>query len=148
MPRVRPEVDWTDPRGRGRRTRHDSPGLAEATDALTLAGLELTVDMTAVTFMDSSGLNTLLHLSRRACREGAILRLSGVPEQALCVLEYTGASSLFFLLPSSAYMGGLPQPGAGRATRCEPRWLTAGSGGVGAPADRARARGRWPCWAT
>ncbi|RST08689.1 anti-sigma factor antagonist [Streptomyces sp. WAC07149] len=41
-------------------------------------GLDLTLDLSQVTFMDSMGLNTLLRRRWRACEEGATLHLSGV----------------------------------------------------------------------
>ncbi|WP_405976908.1 STAS domain-containing protein [Streptomyces sp. NBC_00158] len=67
-----------------------APDLIEPTNALTLTGLELTVDMPTVTFMDSGGLNTLLRLRRRACGEAATLRLCGVRVQALRVDDVPG----------------------------------------------------------
>ncbi len=45
---------------------HPCPRITEATDALTLRGQTLTLDLSSVTFMDSSALNMLLVLRRRA----------------------------------------------------------------------------------
>ncbi|MEU3910015.1 STAS domain-containing protein [Streptomyces sp. NPDC029721] len=100
------------------------PDLAKAIDALELPGLVLTVDMTAVTFMDSSGLNTLLRLRRRTGRDGGALHLFGVPDQALRVLDLTGTTHLFHFLPSPGALGRAETPvgarlGSGPTGRCE-----------------------------
>ncbi|MFF2195396.1 STAS domain-containing protein [Streptomyces sp. NPDC058157] len=98
--------------------------LTEATDALPFAGLDLTLDLSGVTFMDSAGLNTLLRLRRRVRAEGATLSLSGVPDQALRVLELTGTTSLFVVLPSPAAAwraaGPIPAVPAARGGACNP----------------------------
>ncbi|MEW1635303.1 STAS domain-containing protein [Streptomyces sp. NPDC093801] len=102
------------------------PQLTEATDALTLPGLDLTLDLSAVTFMDSCGLNTLLRLRRRACAEGAMLRLCGAPQQALRVLDLTGTTGLFVLLPSQTGVaagqaaGPVPALPVARGGACNP----------------------------
>ncbi|MET8298520.1 STAS domain-containing protein [Streptomyces sp. NPDC005180] len=75
------------------------PDVTKITEALSLDGKTLTVDLSAVTFMDSSGLNALLRLRSRAQTEAASLRLAGVPDQALRVLDLTGTRQLFTLSP-------------------------------------------------
>ncbi|MFD5514054.1 STAS domain-containing protein [Streptomyces sp. NPDC127051] len=76
-----------------------SPYVTEALDALTLYGQVLALDLSAVTFMDSSALNMLLTLRTRAHAEDAVLELYGVPEQGLRLFDITGARDLFTLHP-------------------------------------------------
>ncbi|MET9855578.1 STAS domain-containing protein [Streptomyces sp. NPDC006450] len=75
------------------------PRVTAATDTLVLAGRTLVLDLSAVTFMDSSGLNTLLILRNRAEAEHGTLELCGLPDQALRLLDITGARDLFTLTP-------------------------------------------------
>ncbi|MFD6888035.1 STAS domain-containing protein [Streptomyces sp. NPDC059957] len=75
--------------------------ITDATDALALQGCTLTLDLSDVSFMDSSGLNMLLTLRNRAHAEGAVLELHGLPDQALRVLDITGARDLFTLHPAT-----------------------------------------------
>ncbi|MFE5808406.1 STAS domain-containing protein [Streptomyces sp. NPDC056491] len=75
------------------------PHIAAATDPLALGGLTLVLDLSAVTFMDSAGLNTLLILRNRIEAEQGILELRGLPDQALRLLDITGARALFTLTP-------------------------------------------------
>ncbi|MCX4547030.1 STAS domain-containing protein [Streptomyces sp. NBC_01565] len=76
------------------------PYVTETTDALTLRGHALTLDLSAVTFVDSSALNMLLILRNRAHAEDGTLELRGVPAQALRVLDITGTRDLFALSPA------------------------------------------------
>ncbi|MFE1794012.1 STAS domain-containing protein [Streptomyces sp. NPDC059525] len=73
-----------------------SPHFAQAVEALPAEGL-MSVDLSAVTFMDSEGLNTLLRIRRRLCGEGVALELCGVSDRVRRVLELTGTMSLFTL---------------------------------------------------
>ncbi|MFD5428666.1 STAS domain-containing protein [Streptomyces sp. NPDC127084] len=75
------------------------PGVARAIDGLTLHGRTLTLDLSDVSFMDSSSLNMLLRLRRRVEAEGGVLELRGLQEQARRILEITGTHALFRLLP-------------------------------------------------
>ncbi|MFJ5546249.1 STAS domain-containing protein [Streptomyces sp. NPDC093225] len=72
------------------------------TDAVPLHGRTLTLEMAAVTFMDSSGLNMLLDLRNRAHAEGGTLELAGLPRQAQHVLDVTGTRHLFTVRPCPA----------------------------------------------
>ncbi|GAA0300329.1 hypothetical protein GCM10010302_43620 [Streptomyces polychromogenes] len=91
------------------------PALIEAVDSVTLPGLEIAVDMSAVTFMDSHGLNALILLRRRAREAGATLFLRNVPGQALWVLDLTGTTGLFRLRPDP---GDEPAAGPAPGARC------------------------------
>ncbi|MGW2587906.1 STAS domain-containing protein [Streptomyces virginiae] len=73
--------------------------ITTATDPLTLEGRTLVLDLAAVTFIDSSGLNTLLILRNRVEAEQGTLELRGLPDQALRLLDITGARALFTLTP-------------------------------------------------
>ncbi|GAA2652224.1 STAS domain-containing protein [Streptomyces spororaveus] len=75
------------------------PSITQATDTLALKGQTLALDLSAVTHMDSSGLNMLLTLRNRARAEHGELHLRGVPRQPLRVLDLTGTRSLFTLRP-------------------------------------------------
>ncbi|MFD7610713.1 STAS domain-containing protein [Streptomyces sp. NPDC059828] len=71
------------------------PYVTRATERLALRDNTLTVDMSGVSFMDSSSLNMLLRLRQRAQAEGGLLELCGLQQQAQRVLEITGANELF-----------------------------------------------------
>ncbi|WP_405812986.1 MULTISPECIES: STAS domain-containing protein [unclassified Streptomyces] len=75
------------------------PHITATTDPLALGGRTLVLDLAAITFMDSSGLNTLLILRNRVEAEQGLLELRGLPEQALRLLDLTGARALFTLTP-------------------------------------------------
>ncbi|MFF3214239.1 STAS domain-containing protein [Streptomyces sp. NPDC002886] len=74
------------------------PDVSAATDPLALNERTLALDLSNVTFMDSSGLNTLLNLRNRIQAEHGALELQGAPEQVLRLLEITGARDLFTLI--------------------------------------------------
>ncbi|MFG2841363.1 STAS domain-containing protein [Streptomyces zaomyceticus] len=76
-----------------------SPTLEDATSQAALAdGAPLHINMSRVTFMDSSGLNFLLILRRRLADRGSRLVLTGVQGAPMRVLTLTGADTL--LLPA------------------------------------------------
>ncbi|GLX17566.1 hypothetical protein Slala02_03930 [Streptomyces lavendulae subsp. lavendulae] len=75
------------------------PRVVRATETIPLEGRTLTLELSAVTFMDPSGLNMLLGLRERARAEGGALYLAGVPDQARTVLDLTGTGDLFPLRP-------------------------------------------------
>ncbi|MFI8103759.1 STAS domain-containing protein [Streptomyces sp. NPDC086023] len=75
--------------------------LSTLTDALILSGRTLALEMSAVTFLDSSGLHLLLTLRNRALAQGGRLELHCVPHQAQRVLDLTGTRHLFTLRPGT-----------------------------------------------
>ncbi|MFD6916003.1 STAS domain-containing protein [Streptomyces virginiae] len=75
------------------------PHITVATDPVDLGGRTLVLDLAAVTFMDSAGLNTLLILRNRVEAEQGTLELRGLPDQALRLLDITGVRALFTLTP-------------------------------------------------
>ncbi|MFD8789450.1 STAS domain-containing protein [Streptomyces vinaceus] len=68
--------------------------LESAIDRAPAAG-EVVVDLTALGFCDSSGLNALLSARLHAMESGRVLRLAGPTNQMLRLLEMTGARELF-----------------------------------------------------
>ncbi|MFE6746484.1 STAS domain-containing protein [Kitasatospora purpeofusca] len=63
--------------------------------ALALCPEVLTVDLGAVTFMDSAGLNSFLRARTRAERQGSALHLADPSPQVMRLLEITGADRVF-----------------------------------------------------
>lgn len=73
------------------------PPLLRALTAAAEEGPVVVLDLTEVTFADSTFLNTLL-ITRRLTE----LRLAGVSEQVLRLLEITGADQILRLFPTVA----------------------------------------------
>jgi anti-sigma B factor antagonist len=67
---------------------------AQLLDALRLHPV-VTVDLSAVTFMDSQGLAALLRARQEAESSGGSLRLEGVPPRVLKLLQLTRLDSVF-----------------------------------------------------
>ncbi|MEU7060902.1 STAS domain-containing protein [Streptomyces sp. NPDC046197] len=65
------------------------PGLAQAASGVPVGGKPLHLDLSGVSFMDSSGLNLLLHLRRRLQAEGALLAVTGLQPQPARLLQIT-----------------------------------------------------------
>ncbi len=55
---------------------------------------QVTVDLSGVTFMDSSGIAVLLRVYRRAGETGGKVTVRGTPDQAMKVLRAAGLSKL------------------------------------------------------
>ena len=55
----------------------------------------ITIDLTGLTFIDSSGLRVLVSLSKEAQSRGATLGLRNIPRHAQRVLDITGLSEWF-----------------------------------------------------
>ncbi|MFD7030199.1 STAS domain-containing protein [Streptomyces sp. NPDC059917] len=77
------------------------PYVTETTNAIDLTGQTIVMDFAGVTFMDSSAINLLCALRRRALAAGSALQVRGLREQGLRVLDLTGTKDLF-LPPSPA----------------------------------------------
>ena len=63
--------------------------------ALDQSPSSITIDLTGLTFIDSSGLRVLVSLSKEAQSRGATLGLRNVPRHAQRVLDITGLSEWF-----------------------------------------------------
>ena len=69
--------------------------MAQLTEAIsTRLPARLTLDMSAVTFMDSSGIAVLLRALRQMERHGGALRVANIPAQARRVLDAAGVGRL------------------------------------------------------
>jgi len=71
--------------------------LARHIDAVAARRAGIALDLAAVTFMDSSGLRSLIEAHRRSQDEGFELRITAASEPVQRVFELTGTSS--FLAP-------------------------------------------------
>lgn len=76
----------------------------------------LVLDLAAVTFCDSSGLNALINVARCAKGAGGSLALAAVPDRLARMLDLTGVSTLMPSYPStdeavSAHHTATPEPG-------------------------------------
>ncbi|MEW2515817.1 STAS domain-containing protein [Streptomyces sp. NPDC046870] len=80
---------------RGEIDLHTCPQLARAAAIIPLGGKALYVDLSGVTFMDSSGLNLLVLLRRRLHAEGGRLAVIGLQPQPARLLEITDTYELF-----------------------------------------------------
>lgn len=69
--------------------------LSEALDQALVPGGVLAVDLSAVTFIDSMGLRTLIKAAQKADEVDARFRVAAVPAAVARVLELAGVSSLF-----------------------------------------------------
>jgi anti-anti-sigma factor len=64
-------------------------------EAVVTPGRHLVVDLSGVSFMDSSGIEALCVARRRALREGGSVSLRGPNPVVLRTLEITGVDALF-----------------------------------------------------
>ncbi|BEL12992.1 anti-sigma factor antagonist BldG [Actinoplanes sichuanensis] len=62
-----------------------------ARDAVTSGAREVRLDLAEVTFLDSTGIRTLLFAQRDAAEQGVLLRVVDAHHRVLRVLEITGA---------------------------------------------------------
>ncbi|WP_234320961.1 STAS domain-containing protein [Streptomyces katrae] len=76
---------------------HTAQDLHEQATAVPATHPHLVLDMSQVTFCDSSGLNTLLRLRRHAAAAGGSLALAAVPGQAMRMLSVTDTDAVFTL---------------------------------------------------
>ena len=80
----------------GRVTIDNSPAMRKKlADALGLKPEELTLDFSRVTYIETSGLATLVEASRIAHQQGTRLVLSGMQGQAQFLLKVTDLDHFF-----------------------------------------------------
>lgn len=70
----------------------------------------LLVDLANVTFIDSTGLGTLVVAHRHLEERGGHLRLVSVPANVVQVLEVTGLVNRFNIFPDMEAAGSRPEP--------------------------------------
>jgi anti-sigma B factor antagonist len=76
---------------------HTAPAFHEQAAEVAVTCPQLLVDLTGLTFCDSSGLNTLLRLHRRLGTLHGWLALAAPPAQLRRLLAVTGMSTVFRL---------------------------------------------------
>ncbi len=82
---------------------HTAPSLREAAlAALRQHGTSLRVDLSDVTFMDSTGIEVLLATRRRAELEGGSLTLCHLTPAVRRIIEVTGLDRLFTIVPEES----------------------------------------------
>jgi anti-sigma B factor antagonist len=64
-------------------------------DALRSQVAKVTVDLSGTSYMDTSGLATLMEATRIARHQGTRLILRGIQEQPRCLLEVTDLNQVF-----------------------------------------------------
>ena len=75
-----------------------APGLQQELLALIARPVpDLTLDLGALSFLDSSGLGALYRARQAATEQGIVLRLRAVPDHVRRVLDVTAMSPLFDL---------------------------------------------------
>ncbi|MEU3557799.1 STAS domain-containing protein [Streptomyces fragilis] len=79
---------------RGEMDMHTCPQLARAAAIVPLCGNALQVDLSGVSFMDSSGLNLLVLLRRRLQSKGGRLAVTGLQPQPAYLLQITETTAL------------------------------------------------------
>jgi anti-sigma B factor antagonist len=77
-----------------------SPQLQTSLDEALLIGSDIVVDLTAVSFMDSTGLGVLVRSLKKAQDNASDLRLVVKRSSVLRVLEITGLDEVFSIHPS------------------------------------------------
>ncbi len=88
-----------------------APVLHEALEEIIAEGpATLLVDLANVTFLDSTGLSTLLVAHRHLEERGGRLRLVSVPVKVLQVIEVAGLAERFHVDPDMEAAAGSPDP--------------------------------------
>ena len=98
-------MSWKEERGdlvftvSGEIDHHGAKGLMGELDRTLESHVlrQVVMDLSGVSFMDSSGIALLLRLHRRAAEVGGNVRVQGGPEQAMKVLRSAGLHKLMKL---------------------------------------------------
>jgi anti-sigma B factor antagonist len=77
-----------------------SPELQNALDTALEGSTEVVIDLSQVTFLDSTGLGVLVRAHRRAGEQGARLRLVVTESTVRRVIDVTGLAGVFSLYDS------------------------------------------------
>ncbi|HET9094310.1 MAG TPA: STAS domain-containing protein [Solirubrobacteraceae bacterium] len=77
------------------------PPLQDRLLALVGAGRTVELDLSGLTFMDSSGLNLLIAVARAAAENGGALAVAAVSPEVRRVLDLSGVAERLGLLPRS-----------------------------------------------
>lgn len=105
--------------------------LEAATRTTPPDGLPLRLDMSGVTFMDSSGLNFLLTLRHRLTAAGSSLTLTGIREEPMRVLALTGADTILLATGDHPHVPA-PRPASAPEGKTAPSRSGSAPGGISA----------------
>lgn len=105
--------------GRGEIDMSSGPAIRDALLAAQNDAADVIVDLTDVTFMDSTGINALIGAYRRAPTAGS-LKVVGAKSAVLKVFEITGVAELLLLEPQPLTWQQLTYHNSGRR-----QWMTA-----------------------
>ncbi|MFF5565126.1 STAS domain-containing protein [Streptomyces sp. NPDC012623] len=87
---------------RGELDHHSAPLLREAIDRVTLhADEQMVLDLSGLTFCDSSGITAFIVARNRTLESGAAIALAGTPPHILRVLRIVGLDQIFPLHPDT-----------------------------------------------
>jgi anti-anti-sigma factor len=90
---------------------HSCAAVRSVVDELLEGGVgEIVIDLNGVTFLDSSGLGTLVGLQKRANRAHARMALSGLSPQVGRILDITHLREAFTILPAVSVSDGSSEP--------------------------------------
>jgi anti-sigma B factor antagonist len=85
----------------GRCDRRTAPALAEGLEAAARSGADrIIVDMGGVTFMDSTGLATLIRFMKQSRAAGGDLYLANLQQPVRIIFELTRLDSAFTICPT------------------------------------------------
>ncbi len=99
---VVPEDEYVTLRLAGEVDLNTAQSMREAAlDAMRRHGTNLRIDLSGVTFLDSTGLEVMLATRRRASLEGGQLHLIDPTQAVMRVLEVTGIDHLFEIAETS-----------------------------------------------
>lgn len=85
----------------GELDHHSAPRVREALENLHLrAGEQLVIDLTGVTFCDSSGITALIAARNRALAAHAAIALAAVPERVARIFHIVGLEAVFVTHPT------------------------------------------------
>jgi anti-anti-sigma factor len=99
---VVPEDEYVTLRLAGEVDLNTAQSMREAAlDAMHRHGTNLRIDLSGVTFLDSTGLEVMLATRRRASLEGGQLHLIDPTQAVMRVLEVTGIAHLFEIAETS-----------------------------------------------
>lgn len=85
----------------GRCDRRTAPALAEWLELATRSGFDrIVVDMDRITFMDSSGLATLIRFMKQCRATGGDLCLANLQQPVRIIFELTRLDSAFVICPT------------------------------------------------
>ncbi|MER8199244.1 STAS domain-containing protein [Streptomyces microflavus] len=86
----------------GELDHHTSPRLREALDEIALAtGTGLVIDVSGLTYCDSTGITLLVTAYQRAQATGALLTLAGSSPDLLRLFRIVGLDQIFTLQPTT-----------------------------------------------